>query len=75
MDRRHVDVDLDRHLHLAVDDPQYEPNIKAMLKIFFEDVPLIPVYQPYLDVAMQKDLTGYEYWFHRQLDVRPIRKA
>lgn len=65
----------DATLHLPVDHPDYEPNIKAMLKIFFDEVPLIPVYQPFLDVAMQKNLTGYEYWFHRQLDVRPIRKA
>jgi len=62
-------------LHLAVDDPAYEPNIKTLLRIFFDEVPNIPIYQPYLDVAMQQTVTGYEYWFHRMLDCRPLRKA
>ena len=62
-------------LHLEVDHPDYEPNIKKLLAIFFDEVPLIPIYQPYLDVAMQQQITGYEYWFHRQLDVRQIGKA
>ncbi len=62
-------------LHLEVDHPDYEPNIKKLLAIFFDDVPMIPVYQPYLDVAMQKNVTGYEYYAHRQLDCRSFAKA
>jgi peptide/nickel transport system substrate-binding protein len=46
-----------------------------MIGIVFEEVPLIPLWQPYLDVAMQKNVDGYEYWFHRQLDARSLRKA
>lgn len=65
----------DETLHLEVSDPQYEPNIKKLLSIFFDEVPLIPVYQPYLDVATQKSVTGYEYYFHRQLDCRSFKKA
>lgn len=65
----------DLTLHLEVDDPQYEPNIKKLLTIFFDEVPLIPIYQPYLDVATQKSVTGYEYYFHRQLDCRSFKKA
>jgi peptide/nickel transport system substrate-binding protein len=30
--------------------------------------------QPALDVAMQKNVTGYQYWFHRQLDFRTLAK-
>jgi hypothetical protein len=26
------------------------------------------------DVAMQKNVTGYQYWFHRQLDFRTLAK-
>lgn len=29
----------------------------------FTDVPRIPLFQPWLDVAMQKNVTGYRYWF------------
>ncbi|MBO6520218.1 MAG: ABC transporter substrate-binding protein [Rhodospirillales bacterium] len=65
----------DETLHLEVDHPDYEPNIKKLLAIFFDEVPLIPVYQPFLDVATQKSVTGYEYYFHRQLDCRSFKKA
>jgi peptide/nickel transport system substrate-binding protein len=65
----------DETLHLAVDHPDYESNIKKLLAIFFDDVPLIPIYQPYLDVATQQNVSGYEYYFHRQLDCRSFKKA
>lgn len=65
----------DETLHLEVDHPDYEPNIKKLISIFFDEVPLIPVFQPYLDVATQKSVTGYEYYFHRQLDCRSFKKA
>lgn len=41
----------------------------------FEEVPRIPVFQPYLCVAMQPNVSGYRYWFHRQLDYRTLSKA
>ena len=37
-------------------------------------VPRVPIYQPNLDVAMQKNIRGYQYWFHRQLDYRQLTK-
>lgn len=70
-----VETLTDATLHMAVDDPAYEKNIKRLLAIFFDDVPVIPVYQPYLDVAMQKNVKGYEYYAHRQLDCRSFSKA
>ena len=41
----------------------------------FEEVPRVPLFQPLLDVAMQKNVTGYRYWFHRQLDYRQLSKG
>ena len=41
----------------------------------FSDMPRIPIYQPYVNVAMQKNVSGYEYWFHRRLDYRTFVKA
>jgi len=38
-------------------------------------VPRIALFQPSLDVAMQKNVTGYCYWFHRQLDYRQLAKT
>ena len=36
-----------------------------------EDLPRIPLYQPALNVAVNS-ADGYEFWFHRQLDVRSL---
>jgi peptide/nickel transport system substrate-binding protein len=38
-------------------------------------VPRVPLVQPLLNVAMQKNITGYRYWFHRQLDYRQLVKG
>ena len=62
-------------LDMQVDDPVYIANVRRLLAIFFDEVPMIPLYQPYLDVAMQKQVTGYKYYFHRMLDTRWLKKA
>jgi len=66
---------VDKTLHIPLDHPAYEPNIKKLIGIAFDEVPLIPIWQPYLDVATQKNVDGYEYWFHRQIDVRGLKKT
>ncbi|MBL6957944.1 MAG: twin-arginine translocation signal domain-containing protein [Rhodospirillales bacterium] len=66
---------VDETLHMSVEDPLYAANVMKMISIAFEDVPRIPLYQPYLDSAMQKSVEGYASWFHRQLDCRTISKA
>jgi peptide/nickel transport system substrate-binding protein len=53
----------------------YEADVKAFIDLAFEDVPRIPLFQPYLSVAMQPNIEGYRYWFHRQLDYRSLVKA
>lgn len=58
-------------LHMPMDDPEYAPKIKRMFEIVLEDLPRIPLYQPALNVAAN-GAEGYEFWFHRQLDVRPL---
>lgn len=64
---------VDDTLFMAMDDPEYAPKIRRMIEIAFADVPRIPLYQPTLNVAMQPDINGYEFWYHRQLDNRPLR--
>ncbi len=61
-------------LHMPMDDPEYAPKIKRMFEIVLEDLPRIPLYQPALNVATN-GADGYEFWFHRQLDVRPLAGA
>ena len=66
---------VDETLHMEVSDPKYAPNIKRMIAIAFADVPRIPLYQPYLDAALAKNVGGYASWYHRQLDCSTITKA
>jgi peptide/nickel transport system substrate-binding protein len=65
---------VDVTLPMAVDDAQYELNVKRMISLAMDDVPLIPLWQPTLEVAMQPGVSGYVNWFHRQLDIRSFTK-
>ncbi|HYS17394.1 MAG TPA: ABC transporter substrate-binding protein, partial [Candidatus Binatia bacterium] len=56
------------------DRAKYTELVRGFAKLMVADVPRIPLYQPLLDVAMQKNVKGYQYWFHRQLDYRQIAK-
>jgi peptide/nickel transport system substrate-binding protein len=57
------------------DKAAYEQNVKGFVDLAFTDIPRIPLYQPYSNVAMQKNVSGYQYWFHRRLDYRALVKA
>ena len=52
----------------------YEKNVKGFVDLAFTDIPRIPLFQPYSNVAMQKNVGGYQYWFHRRLDYRALTK-
>ena len=52
----------------------YDGEVKAMLKLAYEEVPRIPLFQPLQDVAMQKNVMGYMYWFHLEPDYRQLFK-
>ena len=58
----------------AANDREYEKNVKAFIKKAVDDAPRLPLFQANLDVAMQKNIEGYHYWFHRQIDFRQIYK-
>ena len=57
------------------DSAAYEKDVRGFVDLAFADVPRIPLYQPYVNVAMQKNVTGYQYWFHRRLDYRALVKG
>jgi peptide/nickel transport system substrate-binding protein len=56
------------------DPKKYAEDVRGFVRIALDDVPRVPIYQPNLDVAMQKTIRGYQYWFHRQLDYRQLAK-
>jgi len=49
--------------------------VRDMIQIAYDEVPRIPLFQPSQDVAMQKNVMGYMYWFHLQPDYRQLFKA
>ena len=53
----------------------YDGMVRDMIQIAFDEVPRIPLFQPSQDVAMQKNVMGYQYWFHLQPDYRQLFKA
>jgi peptide/nickel transport system substrate-binding protein len=57
------------------DPKKYQENVSGFVNIAFEEVPRIPLAQPNFDVAMQKSIQGYKYWFHLQPDFRSLSKA
>jgi peptide/nickel transport system substrate-binding protein len=57
------------------DPEKYREEVEGFISMAFAEIPRIPLYQPFLDVAMQNNITGYRYWFHRQLDYRQLVKA
>ena len=59
----------------TTDPAEYEKAVCGFIQIVFDEVPRIPLFQYYLDVAFQRNVTGYEYWFHTQLDYRTMAKS
>ena len=58
----------------TTDTARYQELVRGFIDISFDEVPRVALNQPYLDVAMQKNISGYQYWFHRQLDFRQLSK-
>ena len=70
-----MDKYIDAALATGPGDPEYDKNVKGFLKIAFAEMPRVPILQPYLSAVMQPNIEGYQYWFHRQLDYRQLRKV
>src|SRR6201999_898252 len=57
------------------DKTAYEKDVKGFVETAYADMPRIPLFQPYVNIAMQKNVSGYQYWFHRRLDYRALVKG
>jgi peptide/nickel transport system substrate-binding protein len=69
--------ELDRAVEAArfEEDPQlYAESVKSFVRIAYDEVPRVPLFQPLQDVALRSEVRGYTYWFHRQLDFRSLYK-
>ncbi len=77
-DMNYVNPDMDKLIEAArfeQDKAKYDDEVKGFIKMAFDDVPRIPLVQDFRDVAMQKDIKGYTYWFHLVLDFRDLSRA
>src|SRR3954447_1731385 len=74
---KEMDAFIDGAVNAAAigDKATYEKDVKGFVDLAFTDMPRIPIFQPYVNVAMQKNVSGYQYWFHRRLDYRALVKA
>jgi peptide/nickel transport system substrate-binding protein len=68
-------IDAARVAGAAKDQAAYEKAVSGFVQMSFDEVPRVPIYQPMLNVAMQRNISGYKYWFHRQLDYRQLSKG
>src|SRR5882757_992690 len=59
----------------TTDAAEYDKAVKDSIALCMRDVPVISLSQPIHDVAMQKGITGYEFWFHREPDYRQFAKG
>jgi peptide/nickel transport system substrate-binding protein len=57
------------------DNTKYATDVEGFISLAYQDVPRVPLFQPYLNVATQPNIAGYCYWFHRQVDYRSIVKT
>jgi len=57
------------------DTATYDKDVEGFISKAWNEVPRVPLFQPYLNVAIQKNISGYSYWFHRQVDYRSLVKA
>jgi peptide/nickel transport system substrate-binding protein len=77
-DMNYKNAEMDKLIEAArfeTDPAKYADEVKGFIKIAFDDVPRVPLVNDYRDVAMQKTIEGYTYWFHLVLDYRPIKRA
>jgi peptide/nickel transport system substrate-binding protein len=58
----------------APDDKVYKESLGKMVNLVMADLPRIPLYTRFSDVAMQPNVKGYFYWFHTHPDFRKFSK-
>jgi peptide/nickel transport system substrate-binding protein len=54
------------------DPAKYATACKRMITIAATEVPTVMLWQPNQDAVMARNISGYTYWFHRQVDYRDL---
>lgn len=56
------------------DKAEYAKAVTDFITLCMQEVPIVPLNQPIHDVATQKGVGGYQFWFHREPDFRQFTK-
>lgn len=57
------------------DEAEYAKAVTDFITLCMQEVPIVPLNQPIHDVATQKGVGGYQFWFHREPDFRQFTKS
>ncbi|RAI43854.1 ABC transporter substrate-binding protein [Rhodoplanes roseus] len=57
------------------DKAEYVKAVTDFITLCMQEVPIVPLNQPIHDVATQKGVGGYQFWFHREPDFRQFTKS
>ncbi len=72
------DAEMDKLIMGALEstnDADYEKYSKEMIEKALTEIPRIPLFQMYLDTALQPNVHGYVFWFFRQLSFTSMYKS
>ena len=53
----------------------YDRDVKRMIELAKDDIPIILLWQPTLDTGMLRNVEGYTYLVHRQLEMRTLKRG
>lgn len=57
------------------DKATYDADVKRMITLVKEEIPVILLWEPSLNLGMQKDIDGYTFYFHREIEFRPLKRT
>lgn len=68
-------IELVKKTRYETDQAAYDTDVKRMIELVKEEIPIILLWHPSLDLGLAKSVEGYSYAFHRQLDLRPLYRG
>ena len=57
------------------DKAKYDAHCRDMIALMAEETPIVMLWQPNQDAVMMRNIDGYTYGYHRQVDFRDMKRA
>jgi len=65
-------VDLAAKARFEPDKAAYDALARKMIALAASELPVIPLWQANQEAVMASSISGYTYWYHRQVDIRDL---